>query len=120
MRLSMSFKKGGYPPEIGEVGLGLRETVLLSRMFVPDTGERVARSRHISPSRSQLAHLGFLSSHFFLRATQVRQPVFDLSVAGAAAMAHQSGVCGGFQSRRTRKWDVDGHLLSSLTRRSGA
>lgn len=111
MRLSMSFRKGGYPLEIGALGLTLREVVPLSRMFVPDTGERVARSRHRSPSRSQFPHLGFLSSHFFLRDTQVRQPVFDLSVAGAGAIAHQCGACGGIQTRRMCEWDVGSHLL---------
>lgn len=80
--LSKSLLKGGYPFVIGDRSGGL----FLAFRFVDDmntAAPSVASSRltQVMLRRVQCPHLGSTSSHFFRLATQVKQPVLDLSLS---------------------------------------
>lgn len=82
MCLSMSLPKGGYPFVIGDRSCG----VFLAFKLVDEIttiARSVADSRltHAMWRRVQCPHVGSASSHFFLRATHVKHPVFDFSLS---------------------------------------
>lgn len=78
----MSLQKGGYPFVIGDRSCG----VFLAFKLVDEIttiARSVADSRltHAMWRRVQCPHVGSASSHFFLRATHVKHPVFDFSLS---------------------------------------
>lgn len=82
MCLSMSLPKGGYPFVIGDRSCGvflafkLVDEITTIARFVADS-----RLTHAMWRRVQCPHVGSASSHFFLRATHVKHPVFDFSLS---------------------------------------